>query len=234
MKLLSNEIDAISMLNCKIYTPALEFVGKLLAYNETITQCVLDVGYLDCIEPYMNHSSSQTRREMMQSLSNIFSGNQEQIQSILSKEKLMKTIINCSLTDKKCVRIEAIMCILNALTHAIPTQKQQLAKYGAINALCNILNPNHILHDPTVILIIEGLEDFLKTFENTKYTNPFALQIEECKGLDYLRQRFIDESLAQTTRNTIHNLINKYWDEKQHKSTPVSCVSIIIMAGTIN
>ncbi len=50
-----------------------------LKANDETTQCVLDIGYLDCDKTYFNHMISTQRREIMWSFSNIFAGNQQQI-----------------------------------------------------------------------------------------------------------------------------------------------------------
>ncbi len=135
MKLLSSEFgkyevglstketikDAILTLNSNIYRPCLRFLGNILTGNDEMTQCVLNCGYLDCIEPYLNHMIPTQRREIMWSLSNIFAGNQQQIEYILSREKIMKSIINCAATDINSVRNEAIICICNAVVTGLTT-----------------------------------------------------------------------------------------------------------------
>ncbi len=145
--------EAILTLNYKIYKPVLRFLGNICTSNDNITQTVIECGYLDCIQPFLNHFLMGERREILWTISNICAGNQQQIEYILSREKLIHKIIDFAINDKICVRFEAIMCICNIAFEAIPSQKKQLAEIGGINALCQLLNTINNINDKQIITV---------------------------------------------------------------------------------
>merc|ERR1712176_1294988 len=103
----------------------MRFIGNLLRGEDDITQKVLDAGYLDVIYPFLNHFAAGLRKEAMWSLSNILAGSHQQIEAVLSRKQLIKSIINAAHCDRLCVRREACWCICNATVDAISEQKKQ-------------------------------------------------------------------------------------------------------------
>eukprot|EP00483_Globobulimina_turgida_P000898 UN00899 len=226
MKLMNNEVRKYDIvlnqsndpkkgmlsLDHNIYRPILRFLGNILSCDDHLTQIVLDCGYLDIIEPFTCHFLKRQRVEVMWSFSNILAGSHQQIDCVLSRNKLIKSIINCAKNDILCVRNEACFAICNAVNNAVSEQKKKLAEYGAIEALCSLLNPINNISEQNILVIVEGLEMFLQTFGDFTNVNPFAPRIEECQGLDYLETRSAD-NITEKTWQLIVELMQKYWGE---------------------
>eukprot|EP00483_Globobulimina_turgida_P000463 UN00463 len=175
--------------------PCFRFIGNILSCDDDLTQIILDNGYLDVIEPFFDHFLCQQRREIMWSLSNILAGSHQQIECILSRHCLIKSIINYAINDKLRNRIEACFAICNAVNGAIAAQKHLLAEYGAIEAICSLLNPVNKISDSHLLVVVQALDAFLQTFGDLTNINPFAERIEECNGLNYLEGRSTDQRI---------------------------------------
>jgi len=202
-------------MNDHIYRPCLRFLGNILSGPDELTQIVIDAGYLDVIQPFADHFCATQRKEMIWSLSNILAGSHQQIEAVLSRKHLIKSIISAAHCDRLCVRREACWCICNATVDAISEQKKQLADAGAITALCTILNPANDLNEEQLVIMVEGLDGFLSVYGQGSY-NPYMDQVEESNGLDYLEDRQADPKLGEASYQAIVDLVQKYWGDKDN------------------
>ena len=107
--------SALLKMNDKIYRPCLRLIGNVLSEPDELTQVVLNAGYLGVIEPWANHFVSGIRREVMWSFSNILAGSHQQIESLISRDKLLSSIMNAGMYGKVAVKKEACWCICNAM-----------------------------------------------------------------------------------------------------------------------
>eukprot|EP00487_Bulimina_marginata_P009258 TRINITY_DN3629_c0_g1_i2.p1 TRINITY_DN3629_c0_g1~~TRINITY_DN3629_c0_g1_i2.p1 ORF type:complete len:225 (+),score=23.24 TRINITY_DN3629_c0_g1_i2:65-676(+) len=133
--------QAMLQMTNNIYRPCLRFLGNLLSGDDELTEAVIRSGYLDVIYPFTIHFLSNQRREIMWALSNIMAGSHHQIEAIISRPKLIQTIVSAASSDQQQVRREACYALCNATVDSISEQKKKLADYGAIEALCNMLKP---------------------------------------------------------------------------------------------
>jgi len=207
--------SAALAMNDHIYRPCLRFLGNILSGPDELTQIVIDAGYLDVIQPFADHFCATQRKEMIWSLSNILAGSHQQIEAVLSRKPLIRSIINAAHCDRLCVRREACWCICNATVDAISEQKKQLADAGAITALCTILNPANDLNEEQLVIMVEGLDGFLSVYGQGSY-NPYMDQVEESNGLDFLEDRQADPNLGEASYQAIVDLVQKYWGDKDN------------------
>ena len=107
--------QAMLEMNDEICRPCLRFLGKILAEPDELTQIVLNAGYLDVIEPWANHFISSQRKEIMWSFSNILAGSHQQIEALISRPELLKSIMDAGQHGMLKVRKAAVWCICNAL-----------------------------------------------------------------------------------------------------------------------
>jgi len=203
-------ILAVKSMDHKLYRPLLRFLGNVISGPDALCQVVLDSGYLDLILPFVNHFSMAQRKEMIWSISNILAGSAEQIEAVLSRDKLLRSIISAATSDSQAVKQEATWCLGNATVDAVSSQIKKLAEFGAIEALCKMLNPAYEITDQHVMIIVEALDAILKVYGTGGY-NPYMDQVEECRGLDFLEDRQSDPNLTQETYEGILNLLKKYW-----------------------
>jgi len=202
--------EAQQAMDYKVYKPCLRFLGNVLSGEDTMTQIVLDAGYLDVIEPFVNHFSTAQRKEAIWSLSNILAGSHQQIEAVLSRDGLVRSLIQATSSGTQAIQQEATWCLGNATVDAISTQIKRLADFGAIESLCKLLNPVYELHDKHVQIIVEALDAFLKIYGTDGY-NPYADRVEENQGIDYLEDRQADNKISEETYNCIIELMKKYW-----------------------
>jgi len=203
-------IEAQKAMDHSIYKPSLRFLGNVVSGPDEATQIALNAGLLDVLDPFLNHFSSQLRRETLWAISNILAGSPSQIETVLSRDKLLQSIMRAAKSDNMAVRREACWCLGNATVDAVSAQIKKLADFGAIEALCRMLSPAYELTEDHTKVIVEALESFLKIYGRGGY-NPYADQVEEFNGLDYLEDRQSDPKISESTYNVIVDLMNKYW-----------------------
>jgi len=198
-------------MNGRVYTPCLRFCGRILCGDDTLTQAVLDAGYLDSIEPFLKHSDVQIRDLALWSLSNVMAGPHQQIEAVLSREGLLDSVIEAMSSDIDKIRFQATCCLTNASCNATPTQVQTLADCGTIEALCYSLNPVNELNDENVRIVVESLHDFLRIDGKSEH-NHYADRVEVSQGLRYLRDLQADSRYSEETCEAIARLIWEHWD----------------------
>jgi len=206
--------EAQQAMDYKVYKPCLRFLGNVLSGEDKLAQTVLDAGYLDVIEPFVNHFSTAQRKEAIWSLSNILAGSHQQIEAVLSRDALVRSLINATSSGTQSIQQEATWCLGNATVDAITSQIKKLAEFGAIEALCKLLNPVYELHDKHLQIIVEALDAFLKVYGTDGY-NPFADRVEENQGLDYLEDRQADNKISEESYNSIVELMTKFWGKDE-------------------
>jgi len=203
---------AMFKMNDSIYRPCLRFLGSLLSENDDATQAVLDAGYLDVIEPFANHFIPHMRKETMWAFSNILAGTHQQIEAVISRDDLLRSIINAGTCGKAQIQKEACWCIANAVCDSISEQKKKLIDAGALRVLANTLKSGNTLNDVQICTIVEALDVFLALYGDN--FNPVADMVEELRILDYLEERQGDDRLHEETFNAIVTLMQKYWPEE--------------------
>jgi len=203
-------IEAQQAMDYSVYKPCLRFIGNVLSGPDALTQVVLDAGYLDVMEPFMNHFCTAQRKEIIWSLSNILAGSVQQIEAVLSRDSLVRGLIDATSSGTQSIQQEATWCLGNATVDAVSTQIKKLADYGAIEALCKLLSPAYDLPEKHIEIIVEALDAFMKIYGTDGY-NPYADRVEENMGLDYLEDRQADERISEDVYNAIVVLMKKYW-----------------------
>lgn len=209
-KSLNIVIEAQKAMDHHIYKPCLRFLGNVLSGPDELTQTVLDAGYLDILEPFVDHFSSSQRKEVIWSISNVLAGSVAQIEAVLSRDGLLRSILQAGQSSNQAVKREATWCLGNATVDAVSHQIKKLAEFGAIEVLCRMLSPAYELCDDHVKIIVEALDAFLKIYGVSGY-NPYAVMVEEYKGLDYLEDRQSDSKISEETFDCIVRLMQRYW-----------------------
>lgn len=203
-------IEAQKAMDHNIYKPSFRILGNIVSGPDELTQYALNAGFLDVLDPFLNHFSSVLRKETLWAISNILAGSPDQIETVLSRDKLLHSIMRAAKNESMAVRREACWCLGNATVDAVSSQIKKLADFGAIEALCRMLSPAYELTDDHTKVIVEALESFLKIYGKGGY-NPYADQVEEYNGLDYLEDRQTDSKISESTYNAIVALMAKYW-----------------------
>ena len=181
----------------------LRFLGNVVMYSEELAQIVLDAGYLDAIQFFLDCDLNLIRsqhEEVFMSLSNILAGNQQQIDAVLSRKQLLRSVVSAARSDLLSVRKQACWCICNSTARGTTTQKKRLVEEGAIEALCSILNPQNELASNFLFAVVEGLDNFLKVYGDYSCSvNPHRVLVEVNDGLDYLKERIRDPTLSDNS-----------------------------------
>ena len=205
--------EAMLKMNYKIYNPCLRMLANLVTGEDSVTQRVLEAGYLDVIYPFMSHFCTKLRKEVMWSLSNILAGTHQQIEAVLSRPKIFQALMNSAKSDVYSVQLEACYGICNMTQDCISSQKKKLVEFGAIEALVGLLKNKH-LNERAMQVILEGLEAFLSIYgerNDDRSFNPYADRVEECGGLDVLEDKMSDHNLSEAVYCLLANILQKYW-----------------------
>ncbi|XP_059653021.1 importin subunit alpha-4-like [Cornus florida] len=159
-----------------------------------------------------NESETNIKREACWTISNITTGNMEQIQAVINAgiiDPLVRLLQNAQFDIKK----EAVWAISNATFAASWSQMRYLVDGGCIKPLCDLLTCS----DPRIVsACLKGLENILKVGEDEKNmgltggVNHYAEMIEEAEGLDKIEsvQNHNDEEIYKE----VLMILTKYWD----------------------
>jgi len=147
---------------------------------------ILNCNALPCLLHLLSYNKESIRKEACWTISNITAGNRQQIQAVINANIFPVLIEILSRAEFK-TRKEAAWAITNATSGGSPEQITFLVEQGCIPPLCELLT----VMDPKIIQVaLNGLENILRLGEvlakqaNGNAVNQFAVQIEECYGLD--------------------------------------------------
>jgi len=166
-----------------VVSAALRAVGNIVTGDDIQTQVILNCSVLPCLLALLGASKESIRKEACWTISNITAGNREQIQAVIDSNIFPVLIEILSRAEFK-TRKEAAWAITNATSGGTADQIKYIVSVGCIPPMCDLLT---VMDAKIVQVALSGLENILKYGEQESKesgTNPYAVQIEECYGLD--------------------------------------------------
>nr|CAH7740337.1 unnamed protein product [Callosobruchus chinensis] len=168
-----------------VVSAALRAVGNIVTGDDVQTQVVLNCSALPCLLHLLSSPKECVRKEACWTISNITAGNRQQIQAVIDANIFPVLIEILSKAEFK-TRKEAAWAITNATSGGTPDQIRYLVSQGCIGPLCDLLT---VMDAKIVQVALNGLENILRLGEqdakmHNNGTNPYAVLIEECYGLD--------------------------------------------------
>ncbi|ODV91944.1 hypothetical protein CANCADRAFT_78949 [Tortispora caseinolytica NRRL Y-17796] len=209
-------VELLSHQNHAVQTPALRSVGNIVTGDDLQTQVVINCGALPALRLLLHSSKDSIRKEACWTISNITAGNPTQIRAVIDANLIQPLVYYLQNGDNR-TKKEACWAISNATSGGMkqPDIIRYLAAQGAIKPLCDILESmdNKLIH-----IALDGLENILKVGELDKEergleNNPYALDIEDCGGLDKISecQNNSNERIYQKA----YNIIEKYFSYEE-------------------
>jgi len=166
-----------------VVSAALRAVGNIVTGDDIQTQVILNCSVLPCLLALLGATKESIRKEACWTISNITAGNREQIQAVIDSNIFPVLIEILSRAEFK-TRKEAAWAITNATSGGTADQIKYIVSVGCIPPMCDLLT---VMDAKIVQVALSGLENILKYGEQESKesgTNPYAVQIEECYGLD--------------------------------------------------
>merc|ERR1711881_451192 len=166
-----------------VVSAALRAVGNIVTGDDIQTQVILNCSVLPYLLQLLGASKESIRKEACCTISNITAGNRQRIQSVIDANVFPVLIDILSRAEFK-TRKEAAWAITNATSGGTADQVKFLVSVGCIPPMCDLLT---VMDAKIVQVALSGLENILKYGEQESKetgTNPYAVQIEECYGLD--------------------------------------------------
>jgi len=204
-----------------VVAAALRAVGNIVTGDDTQTQIILNCNALPCLLNLLSSPKDSIRKEACWTISNITAGSRDQIQDIIQEQIFPKLVEILSGSDYKS-RKEAAWAISNAVSGGNPGQIKYIVECNCIPPLCELLS----VTDPKIIQVALGaLENILSVGElfcqsGECKENPYAIQIEECNGLDQIEYLQSHENVE--IYNKAFEIIDKYFsnDDEQTNIAP--------------
>eukprot|EP00039_Didymoeca_costata_P025382 m.13138 g.13138 ORF g.13138 m.13138 type:complete len:523 (-) comp4796_c0_seq1:2187-3755(-) len=201
-------VELLLSQHTNIITPALRSIGNIVTGDDVQTQVVLNCNVIPGLLRLLDHLKESVKKETCWTISNITAGSVEQIQAVLDGG-LIPGVIHVLQHAEFKTRKEAAWAISNATSGGTPPQIQFLVSQGCIPPLCNILSVN----DAKVTEVaLDALENILRVGQNhltDQGENPYALMIEEVKGLDKIE--FVQQNPNENLYKKAYQIISRYF-----------------------
>jgi len=189
-------VELLAHPQANVVSAALRGVGNIVTGDDTQTQVVMNCNVLLNLLILLNNPRESIRKETCWTLSNITAGTKQQIQCVIDAN-IFPSLIDVLCKAEFKTRKEAAWAITNATSGGSNQQIRYIASQDAIRPLCDLLS---VMDTKIVIVALSGIENILQTGEElskeTGKENPFAVEVEECFGLDkieYLQQHENEE-----------------------------------------
>ncbi|XP_052809066.1 importin subunit alpha-7-like [Mya arenaria] len=200
-----------------VVSAALRVVGNIVTGDDYQTQVILSCSALPCLLHLLGSSKESIRKEACWTISNITAGNRMQIQAVIDANIFPVLIDILNRADFK-TRKEAAWAITNATSGGSPEQIKFLVEQGCIPPLCDLLT---VLDSKIVAVALNGLENILRLGDQlakaNNGTNPYAVLIEECYGLDKIE--FLQSHENRDIYQKAFDMIERYFGVEEEDKT---------------
>jgi len=167
----------------------------------------------------LNHPKESIKKEACWTLSNITAGNKAQIQAVIDCKIIPHLVEILSKAEFK-TRKEAAWTITNAASGGSPEQVRYLVECNCIPPLCDLLT---VIDTHIVQVALNGLENLLRIGQlsvikdcEIANTNPYAVLVEECGGLDKIE--FLQQHENSEVYVKAYEIIEKYFNSGEEES----------------
>jgi len=194
---------------------ALRAVGNIVTGDDIQTQVILNCTVLPCLLQLLGATKESIRKEACWTISNITAGNRQQIQAVIDSNIFPVLIEILSRAEFK-TRKEAAWAITNATSGGSPDQVRYLVSQGCISPMCDLLT---VMDVKIVQVALTGLENILKFGDQESKetgTNPYAVLVEECYGLDKIE--FLQSHENLDIYRKAFDIIEKYFGSEDDDS----------------
>jgi hypothetical protein len=198
-----------------VKTPALRTVGNIVTGDDPQTQEILNCSALPCLLALLANNKKGIRKEACWTISNITAGNCQQIQQVI-EANIIPPLVDILQNSEYDVQKEAAWAISNATSGGNDQQIKWLVLQGVIPPLCELFTCSNA---KMIMVAMEGIENILrvgkKEANENGGVNKFALNVEECSGLDKLEalQKHENEEIYDKAISILKNYFESEEDE---------------------
>ncbi|XP_052709271.1 importin subunit alpha-7-like isoform X1 [Crassostrea angulata] len=206
-------VELLMYTHQSVVSAALRVVGNIVTGDDFQTQIILNCSALPCLLHLLSSSKESIRKEACWTISNITAGNRMQIQCVIDANIFPVLIDILGKADFK-TRKEAAWAITNATSGGSPEQIRFLVDQDCIPPLCDLLT---VMDAKIVQVALNGLENILRLGEQDAKshsgTNPYAVLIEECYGLDKIE--FLQSHQNREIYQKAFDMIERYFGTEE-------------------
>lgn len=196
-----------------VVSAALRVVGNIVTGDDYQTQVILSCSALPCLLHLLGSTKESIRKESCWTISNITAGNRMQIQAVIDANIFPVLIDILGRADFK-TRKEAAWAITNATSGGSPEQIRFLVEQGCIPPLCDLLT---VMDSKILQVALNGLENILRLGDqhakSSNGSNPYAVMIEECYGLDKIE--FLQSHENRDIYQKAFDMIERYFGTEE-------------------
>lgn len=199
----------------KVVSAALRAVGNIVTGDDLQTQVVLNCNVLPTLISLLNYPKEHIQKETCWALSNITAGNKQQIQAVIDANIVPSVLNTLSNADYK-TRKEAAWVVANITSGGSSQHIRYVASLDALKPLSDLLS----VDDPKIIIVsLTAIDNILRIGEQivkeaqNSIVNPYALQIEECFGLDKIE--YLQQHRNKEIYDKAFNIIEKYFHDSE-------------------
>lgn len=209
-------VELLASEHANVISAALRAVGNIVTGDDVQTQVILNAGALPCLQQLLGAAKETVKKEACWTLSNITAGNRQQIQAVLDAN-IFPILVELMTRAEFKTRKEAAWAITNATSGGTPDQIRYLVDNGCIPPLCDLLT---VMDIKIVQVALNGLENILRLgSQDAKHhegPNRYAVQVEECYGLDKIE--FLQSHENMDIYQKAFEIIEQYFSTEEEDS----------------
>jgi len=166
-----------------LINPIIRTLGNFVSGSDAQTQAVVDCGIIAKTPALLSTPGQRkvVKKETCWLLSNIAAGTHQQINAIFKERTVMSTVVNLIQRGEWEVRKEATWVLSNIATGGCDEHVMGIVEYGAIKALCSILE---VADSKIVLVALDALAAILKV--GTKNGSNYAVLVDEAGGIEMI------------------------------------------------
>lgn len=175
----STLVELLESKDAGTITPVLRILGNFVSGNAAQTQMVIDANIFNRCADLLAHPKKNIRKETCWLLSNIAAGNQNQIYTLMSKQKIMVKIVDLVKSAEWEVRKEATWVLSNVATGGCRDHIHSLVALGALDALSVALDYSDT---KMILVILDAFECILRVGKDSH--RDYVGILDECDGIE--------------------------------------------------
>lgn len=196
--------------NLEILNAALHVAGNILSGNNNQTSLMIEAGIAETFSSLLQMNRPRITKQTCWAIANMCAGTIQQVGRAI-EANIFPQLISYVHRGTYDIKVEALWGIVNGLLHGSPHHVDQLVGFGALEAVCEMLDTPDVV---CLSLALDGISNVLKTGKRvaieTDSQNEYITRIEQCNGVSSIRklQHHTHQDISSKAESIIDNFFS--------------------------